>query len=129
MKSRVLPTILDARSKGKLPVKLCFAFAAYIALYKNANNTVPVVVNRAEGKSGEFVDDAYAVEALSRAWAVYNKTEATALLTVKSVLSDTKLWGRDLSSDFDLTALIAKLTHAVISDGVEATMLDLQEHA
>lgn len=129
IKSRVLPTILDARSQGKLPVKLCFAMAAYIALYKDANSQVPVQVKRASGKVGEFVDDAYAVEVLSKAWSLYQKTEASAQLIVKAVLADVKLWGRDLSSDVDLTALIAKLTHAVSSDGVEAIMRDLQEHA
>ena len=85
-------------------------------------------MQRAGGKTGEFVDDAYAVEVLSKAWSVYQKTEATALFTVKTVLSDTKLWDCDLSSDIDLTALVARLLHAIISDGVEATMRDLLEH-
>lgn len=127
VKARILPTILDARAKGVLPKKLCFALAAYIALYKNSTS-VPVQVQRAGGKTGEFVDDAYAVEVLSKAWSVYQKTEATALFTVKTVLSDTKLWDCDLSSDIDLTALVARLLHAIISDGVEATMRDLLEH-
>ena len=127
VKARILPTILDARAKGVLPKKLCFALAAYIALYKNSTS-VPVQVQRAGGKTGEFVDDAYAVEVLSKAWSVYQKTEATALFTVKTVLSDTKLWECDLSSDIDLTALVARLLHAIISDGVEATMRDLLEH-
>lgn len=127
VKARILPTILDARAKGVLPKKLCFALAAYIALYKNASG-VPVQVQRAGGKSGEFVDDAYAVEVLTKAWSLYQKTEASALFTVKAVLSDVKLWGCDLSSDVDLTSLVARLTHAVISDGVAATMKDLLEH-
>lgn len=128
IKARVIPTILDARSKGFLPVKLCFAIAAYIALYKDANNTLPVVVNRENGQTGEFMDDPYAVEVLSNAWSVYKKTEASALLTVKAVLGNQKLWDRDLSSDLDVTAMVAKLTHAIISDGIDATMLDLMEH-
>ena len=61
-------------------------------------------------------------------WSLYQKTEASALFTVKAVLSDVKLWGCDLSSDVDLTSLVARLTHAVISDGVAATMKDLLEH-
>ena len=56
VKARILPTILDARAKGWLPKKLCFALAAYIALYKVATG-VPVQVAREQGKSGEFVDD------------------------------------------------------------------------
>lgn len=126
VKARVVPSILDARAKGVLPRRLCFALAAYIALYRNADG-LPVKVERAGGKSGEFNDDAYAVEVLQKAWALYQKTEASALSTVTAVLSDTKLWGTNLAADVDLTACTAKLTHAVISDGVLATMQALQE--
>lgn len=124
VKARILPTVLDARAKGMLPMKLCFAFAAYIALYKNADG-VPVNVQRAMNKTGSFVDDEYAVGVLTKAWTLYQKTEASALFTVKAVLSDAKLWGSDLSSDIDLTAAVAKLTHAIITDGVLETMKDL----
>ncbi|HIV55529.1 MAG TPA: tagaturonate reductase [Candidatus Anaerobiospirillum stercoravium] len=127
IKARVLPTVLDARAKGILPKKLCFALAAYIALYYGSSG-VPVKVSRAQGKLGEFMDDAYAAEVMTKAWSVYQKTEASALFTVKTVLSDTKLWDCDLSSDVDLTALVARLLHAIISDGVIATMQDLLEH-
>ena len=121
VKARILPTILDARAKGILPVKLCFSLAAYIALYHDAQG-VPVEVKRAGGKSGSFQDDEYAVKVLKEAWSRYQKTEASALFTVKAVLSDTKLWGSDLPSDVDLTATVAKLTHAIISDGAQETM-------
>lgn len=114
VKARIIPTILDARVKGYLPKKLCFAVAAYIALYKD--------------KSGDFVDDAYAQSVLKEAWTHYSKSEASALFTVKAVLSNIKLWDCDLSCDVDLTALVARLTHAIISDGVIDTMLDLLEH-
>lgn len=127
VKARIIPSLLDARAKGVLPKKLCFAIAAYIALYKNASG-VPVQVQRAGGKSGEFVDDAYAVEVLTKAWSLYQKTEASALFTVKCVLGDVKLWESDLSSDVDVTSLVARLLHAIISDGVAATMQDLLEH-
>lgn len=128
MKARVIPSLLDARAKGILPKKLCFAVAAYIALYQHADGNVPVKVERAQGKTGEFNDDAYAVSVLTKAWSFYKKTEASAQLTVKAVLSDVKLWDRDLSADLDVTALTAKLLHAVISDGVTVTMRDLMEN-
>lgn len=127
VKARIVPTLLDARARGWLPKKLCFALAAYIALYKNAIS-VPVEVVREGGKSGEFVDDAYVQGVMQEAWSHYAKSEATALFTVKAVLGDVKLWDCDLSSDVDLTALVARLTHAIISDGVIDTMLDLLEH-
>ena len=126
MKSRVIPSVLDARAKGILPKKLCFAIAAYIALYHVAT-TVPVNVKRAGGKQGEFIDDAYAVSVMQKAWSVYKKTEASALFTVKVVLSDTKLWDVNLSSDVDLNATVSKYLHAIISDGVKTTMKAILE--
>ena len=66
-------------------------------------------------------------EVLKKAWSVYQKNEASALFTVKTVLSDTKLWGINLSADVDLTATIAKYTHAIITDGVVTTMRALLE--
>ncbi len=125
VKARILPTILDARAKGQLPMKLCFSLAAYLALYRNAVES-PVTVTREKGMAGAFRDDEYAVEVLKNAWSHYQGTEASALFTVKAVLSDIKLWDRDLSSDVDLTAATAKLAHAIVKDGVKKTMQDLQ---
>lgn len=127
VKARVLPSILESRAKGVMPTKLCFALAAYMCLYKDADG-VPVKVTREMGENGDFRDDEEAVQALQKAWSHYQKTEASALLTVKSVLSETSLWGVDLSSDIDVTAMTAKLLHAIVSDGVKATMKDLLEH-
>ena len=123
MKSRVLPTILDARSKGVLPLRLCLSLAAYIRLYKDVKpGDTSVTVSRANDKSGEFKDDVNAIEALAKAWSFYAKSEATAQLTVKSVLSNVSLWGQDLSSDIDLSAMTAKLLHAICSDGIATTI-------
>lgn len=128
MRARVIPSLLDARSQGVLPKKLCFAVAAFLCLYRNAEGKVPVRVQRENGSVGEFRDDENAVRILSAAWAPYNRTEASAQMVVKAALSDVSLWGRDLSSDLDVVSLTAKLTHAIVSDGVRATMRDLLEH-
>ncbi len=125
--ARVIPTILDARAKGVLPMKLCFALAAYIALYKNATE-VPVKVVLSNGKTKEFYDDAYAVDVITNAWSHYRKNEASAVFTVQAVLSDSKLWGCNLASDIDLVVMTSRLLHAIISDGATATMRDLLEH-
>lgn len=130
IKARVLPSLLDARAKGVLPYKLCFAIAAYIALYKDCKeNDTKVLVNCANSKTKEFVDDAYAINVLAKAWEGYKRTEDTAKWVVKSVLSDTKLWGSDLSSDIDVVALVAKLLHAIMSDGVVNTQSFLLDRA
>ena len=108
-------------------MKLCFALAAYIALYKNATE-VPVVVQLSNGKTKEFYDDAYAVDVISSAWTHYRKNEASAVFVVQAVLSDSKLWGCNLSSDIDLVVITSRLLHAIISDGAMSTMRDLLEH-
>lgn len=124
VKSRLLPTILDARAKGVMPKKLCFAIAAYIAMYKNASG-IPVKLTTETGVTHEFMDDEYAVGVLQHAWTFYQKTEASAMFVVKAVLSDVKLWDCDLSSDIDFTSLVSRLLHAIISDGVAKTEADL----
>ncbi len=128
MRARVIPSLLDSRSQGMLPKKLCFAVAAFLCLYRTAGGKVPVQVPREGGKQGQFMDDEHAVKVLSEAWSHYQGTEASALMVVKGALSDQGLWGRDLSSDLDVVSLCAKLTHAIVSDGVIATMKDLLEH-
>jgi tagaturonate reductase len=121
VKARVIPSILDARSAGTHPVKLYFALAAFFALYRNSDGTSPVTVTRAEGKTGQFQDDEYAVKAMAKAWSLYKDTEESALDTVKAVLSDSELWGEDLSSKLDIRK-IAKLIHKVVTQGIKATM-------
>lgn len=128
MRARVIPSLLDARSQGMLPRKLCFAVAAFICLYRKADSRVPVQVPREGGREGSFMDDEHAVKVLSEAWSHYQGTEASAQLVVKGALSAQELWGRDLSSDLDVASLCAKLLHAIVSDGVLATMRDLLEH-
>lgn len=128
VKNCILPTVLDSRAKGILPKRMCFALAAYICLYKDNDGTVPVKVKHGKEGHGQFMDDAYATEVMHKAWALYNKTEASALSTVNLVLSDVKLWDCNLASDIDLTALVARLVHAICSDGIEDTVLDLLEH-
>lgn len=128
VKARILPTVLDSRAKGVLPKRMCFALAAYICLYRDTDGTVPVKVKHGDKGVGEFMDDAYAVEVMHKAWSLYNKTEASALTVVNAVLSDVKLWDCNLASDIDLTALVARLVHAICSDGVEDTVLDLLEN-
>lgn len=126
IKARVLPSILDSRAQGILPKKLCFALAAYMELYKNAN-AVPVKVIRENGECGEFRDDQEAIELLHQAWRLYKDTEESATTVVKSVLSQTKLWDQDLSTDSELVKLTAKLLYAINTNGIKATMKTLME--
>ena len=121
VKARVLPSILDARANNTHPVKLYFALAAFFALYKNSDGTSPVQVTRADGKTGQFQDDEYAVKAMAKAWSLYKNSEDSAVNTVRAILSDAKLWGEDLCGKLDVD-LIAKLTHSVVTNGVKSTM-------
>ncbi len=124
VKARVIPSILDARAKNTHPQKLYFALAAFFALYRNSDGTSPVQVTRAEGKSGQFQDDEYAVKVMAKAWSQYKNSEDSALQTVKTILQDSKLWGEDLCSKLDV-AQIAKLTHSVVTQGIRKTMTAL----
>lgn len=120
IKARILPTLHDARARGTLPKLLCLSLAAYICLYKNVSGAgSQVEVIRDEGRSGFFEDDPQAVKILEQAWTHYQGSEASALFTVKAVLSKSELWGSDLSSDVDLQATVARYTHSIITDGID----------
>lgn len=124
IKARVLSTVKDARAKGMLPNRLCFSLAAYLLLYKDTAG-VPVQVKRANGKSGEFVDDEHAVSVLVKAWSLYQGTQDSAVAVADAVFSDTSLWGENIASDTPLMNEVGKLLHQAISTGVTATMRTL----
>ena len=121
VKARVIPSILDARAAGTHPSKLYFSLAAFFALYKNSDGTSPVTVSRADGKSGQFQDDEYAVKVMAKAWSLYKNSQSSAEDTVSCILSDSKLWGEDLSVKLDVKK-IAELTHMVVTQGIKKTM-------
>ena len=124
IKARVLSTVKVARAKGMLPNRLCFSLAAYLLLYKDTAG-VPVQVKRANGKSGEFVDDEHAVSVLVKAWSLYQGTQDSAVAVADAVFSDTSLWGENIASDTPLMNEVGKLLHQAISTGVTATMRTL----
>ena len=107
-----------------LPNRLCFSLAAYLLLYKDTAG-VPVQVKRANGKSGEFVDDEHAVSVLVKAWSLYQGTQDSAVAVADAVFSDTSLWGENIASDTPLMNEVGKLLHQAISTGVTATMRTL----
>ncbi len=122
VKARVVPSIVDALAKGVVPSRLCFALAAYLCLYQHAGNQVPVKVQRADGKSGEFVDDAYAVSALTKAWELYQGDAESAAALVKAVFGDKKLFDEGLEQNADLVAKVAAYTDAIVKNGAKAAL-------
>ena len=128
VKEHLIPSLLDARSRGVVPRKLCFALAAWTALYQHAASSCDIEVRCPDGKSVSFKDDSALAGRMQQAWSHYQKSEATARFTVSAVLGDTTLWGCDLSADMDVVSVTACLLHAIISDGVALTVQDLMEH-
>lgn len=126
VKRALLPNLLDARSRGLMPLKLCFALAVLLVMYREcAISGGKVKILAQSGMRYEFIEDTEAISLMQQVWASYNKTESGARLTVRAILSIQQIWGRDLSADLDLTAMVAKITHAVVSDGVVLTLRDL----
>ena len=121
IKSRVLPSIMDALSQKQDIKKLYFALAAYSALYKDSDGTLPVTVKRELDKTGSFLDDEYAVKTLAKAWSLYKGTEDSAADTIKAIFSDKKLWDEDLTSKLDIKK-IASMAHNIVKMGAIAAM-------
>lgn len=120
MKARVLPSLLDSRKHGVLPHKLCFSFAAFIALYKEAHDGKVYLKHNQE--LCEFSDDPKAIDLLAQAWAKYDGTESSMQNMVKEIMADLYLWGQDLSLDQEVCALISKQLYAIDQQGIVKTM-------
>lgn len=102
-RTRILPTIEDYHARtGSLPRRLCFSLAALIALYRAPTIPLrdnPLVFELLNGLSGCNPSDA-----------------------VRHVLSDTRLWDRDLTAIPGLADLVAKDLQTIEEQGMAAAL-------
>ncbi len=125
-KARVLPSITEYyRLNGKLPEKLTFSLAALISVYKNGK--VEGGGMKATRASGEFVmkDDLWVLEFFEQAWSGFDGSRDAALRVAAAVLTNSRLWGKDLSSVSGLVDLVAEYLHDIDSRGIKDTVAGL----
>ncbi|WP_422443691.1 tagaturonate reductase [Thermoanaerobacterium sp. DL9XJH110] len=125
-KTRVLPSILEYKKlNGKLPEKLTFSMAALIAVYKDGK--VEGSTMKARREKGEFTmkDDKWALEFFESTWGTYDGSRESAVEVARKVLSNTEMWGEDLSSVEGFAEKVGGYLHQIAKDGIKATVAGL----
>ena len=114
-RARNMPTLLDYIDQcGKLPVCLTASLAAYIAFYSNdvqALTDKGLVCRRAKGNEYTVSDDRWVLEFY---WA-HKDDSADAL--VHAVLTNTDMWGQDLTALPGFEAAVATYLKTIRTEG------------
>lgn len=117
-KARNLPSFFAyIENNHKLPVCLTMSLAAYIAFYSNdiqELNEKGLVCRRPKGNDYVISDDRWVLEFY------YEHKNDTPEQLVHAVLSNTKIWDKDLTQIPDLEASVVNDLKKIRSDGAEA---------
>jgi len=117
-RARNMPSLLDyIEINGKLPACLTMSLAAYIAFYSNdvqALTDSGLVCRRAKGNEYTVSDDRWALEFY---WA-HKDDSAEAL--VHAVMSNTDMWGQDLTAIPGFEAAVAQNLALIRKEGALA---------
>jgi tagaturonate reductase len=119
---RVLPSLLDSLERnGTLPPLLTFSLAAWIRFYDGR----PVSETELQGNRGGLAypvrDDAPVLAFFAGAWSEFHGSNDLAKLT-HSVLSNTKLWGRDLTLVAGLQQAVEESLGRILTDGARKSI-------
>ena len=116
--ARNMPSFLEyIEANGKLPPCLTMSLAAYIALYTNEVQALTdkgLVCKRPKGNEYTLSDDRWALE-----FYYAHKDDAPAAL-VNAVLTNTQMWGRDLSEIAGLEAAVTAGLELIRAEGAKA---------
>ncbi|MCR5670979.1 MAG: tagaturonate reductase [Butyrivibrio sp.] len=117
-KARNMPSFLQYIEKnGTLPVCLTMSLAAYIAFYSNDIQELTdagLICKRPKGNTYTVSDDRWALEFF------YDHREDSAEDIVKAVLSNKKMWDRDLTEISGLYDTVVKDLKMIRTEGAEA---------
>lgn len=106
-KARVLPSLLEYRQQfGRLPERLVFSLAALISAYR----------------PGTMKDDEWVLDFFAGVWAEYEGTAAGAAAVAAAVLSQSRLWGQDLTLIPELKEMVASQLQIIQQEGMQAAV-------
>lgn len=116
--ARNMPSFLEyIEANGKLPACLTMSLAAYIAFYSNnvqALTEKGLVCKRPKGNEYVVSDDRWVLEFY------YAHKDDTTTELVPAVLSNTQMWGRDLSAVPGLQAAVIAGLQQIRAEGAKA---------
>ena len=116
---RVLPTVKDyAAQHGKAPAGLSFSLAALLNFYDGTFIDSGEYVGQRQGQSYPILDNAEILEIMNAAWEGATDTGKVAAM----LLSDTRLWGEDLTLVPGLAEQTAAALARIKAVGVKTAM-------
>ena len=117
-RARNMPTFLDyVKEKGMLPPCLTTSFAAYIAFYSNdvqALTDKGLVCRRPKGNEYTVSDDRYVLEFY------WNHRNDSPEELVHAVMTNTEMWGQDLTETTGFEAEVVRILKQIRADGALA---------
>ena len=117
-RARNMPTFLDYVAQyGKLPACLTTSFAAYVAFYSNdiqALTDAGLVCKRPKGNEYTVNDDRWVLEF----YAAHKDDTPEAL--VHAVMTNTDMWGQDLTQVPGFEAEVVRILKVIREDGAKA---------
>ena len=117
-RARNMPTFLDyVKEKGMLPPCLTTSFAAYIAFYSNdvqALTDKGLVCRRPKGNEYTVSDDRYVLEFY------WNHRNDSPEELVHAVMTNTEMWGQDLTETTGFEAEAVRILKQIRTDGALA---------
>lgn len=121
-KVRVLPSLLDSLERnGALPPLLTFSLAAWIRFYDGKPVPETELQGNRAGLAYPVRDDAPVLAFFAGAWSEFHGSNDLAKLT-RSVLSNTKLWGRDLTLVAGLQQAVEQSLGRILTDGARKSI-------
>ncbi|MCR5297606.1 MAG: tagaturonate reductase [Clostridiales bacterium] len=114
-RARNMPTFLDyVQEKGELPVCLTTSFAAYVAFYSNdiqALTEQGLICRRAKGNEYTVSDDRYVLDFY------YVHREDSEEDLIHAVMTNTEMWGQDLTKVPGFEAAAVRILKVIRSEG------------
>ncbi len=117
-KARCLPSLLDNVKNGVFPKKLFFGLCCLIAFYNGQFDESGRFIGNRNGEAYEIRDNKDILDFFN---AINNAPEK-----INKILSNTDLWGCDLTEIKGATAFVEKVCKTIKSDGIKAAMEHLK---
>lgn len=119
-RARVMPSLIDYyEMNGKIPEKLAFSFALYLAFYMGIKKTDGGYVNQCNGKTYPVKDD----EDVLKLYA--ENSEASNEVLVELIMKDEKLWGIDLTTIDGFYEMIKNYISNISQSDVKTVMTSI----
>lgn len=124
-RARNFPSFIEYyEEKGELPKCLTTSFAAYIAFYSSNIQELTdagLVCKDPQGRTYTISDDRWALEFF------YDHKDDDAATLVHAVMTNEKMWGRDLTQIEGFEAEVVRILEKIRKDGVLAAYADCLE--